>query len=296
MTLYQLFLLITVADHGSISGAANTLNMAQPTVTYQIRLLEEELQRALLERKPRGVELTEAGAVVVQEARRVFEIVSRIPGEIVASPGAIRGMVTLGMSPVTPVSTVHFPVFYRTFHRQYPEIKVSVVERHATELLEQVRKGQVDLALLALPVNGWQLSMEPLWTEKLVAIFPPDEEVSEVYPVSALKDREFILLQPEYSLSRTVSILTQAAGFIPHAMAEVSTLGALIGFVSAGLGISIIPRESATGPMVMQRIKAAELDPPQERQLALVYRKNNRLTPAATALAEIIRHYGETLL
>ncbi len=295
MTLHQLFLLIAVADHQSISGAATSLNMAQPTITYQIRLLEKELSHPLLERKPRGVSLTPEGLVVVQEARKIFELVSNIPNKLSADDTVPRGEVSIGMSPVSPVSTYHFPKFYRPFRARYPGIHLAVREHQTTELTEQIRTHQLDMAIVALPVTGWQLTMEPLWKEKLVVIFPPDMTAKESYHLEELQAYRFVMLKAPFSLARSIAIMTQTAGFIPQIAVEVSTMGALIGLVSAGIGISIVPWESIQTWVAFDAIKVADLTPAQTRTMALIGSKTRKPSLAMELLAKEIRRYAQAL-
>ena len=295
MTLHQLFLLIAVADHGSISGAATTLNMAQPTITYQIRALEDELGQPLLERQPRGVALTHAGKIVVSEGRKVLELVSGIPSKIERTLAEIHGEVMFGVSPVTPFSTHHFPAIYRPFHDRYPGIKVTVVEERSEKMQEMIRKGQIDVAVLALPINAWKLNIEPLWKEKLTVVFPLDHPHKASYHLRELQTEQIVMLRPEYSLAQRVSVMAQHAGFLPKITVEVATLGALVGFVRAGMAISIVPWEVAQSWASLGYVHVAELDPPQERQLALVSSKNAPLSLEVSLFADKLRAYAQRI-
>lgn len=295
MTLHQLVLLIAVADHGSISGAATTLNMAQPTITYQIRALEQELGQPLLERQPRGVSLTSAGKIVVSEGRKVLEVIAGIPNKIEQRLAQVHGEVMLGMSPVTPFSTHHFPAVYRLFHEYYPGIKVTVIEERSEKMQEMIRKGQIDIAVLALPINGWKLNIEPLWKEKLVVILPVGRSLEPSYHIHSLKNEQFVMMRPEYSLAQRISAMAQHAGFLPKISVEVASLGALVGFVRAGMGISIVPRELAQSWESLGYVCVAELDPPQDRQLALVSSKNSPMNLEVSLFAKSLRAYAQEI-
>ncbi len=294
MTLYQIELLISVAETGSISAAADVWELTQPTVSYQLQLLEQELSVALLQRKGRGVELTEAGRLVVDDGRKLIRIARAIPNRVAEAGRLVEGDVTLGLSPVSPVSTHHFPSIYRDFHRHYPDVRVSVVEEASAEMVSSLQNHRIDLAIMSLPLLGGYVNIEPLWDEELVIIDNPERAVGDTVNLTALKDESWVIFRPGFGLARTVVSLCQTHGFDPHRAAEVSTLGAIVGFVAAGLGISMIPREVAIEEETMHRVKIIPLNPPVFRTMALVTPKEF-LGPTTKALANAIVDYSARL-
>ncbi|MCY0863612.1 MAG: LysR family transcriptional regulator [Sulfobacillus sp.] len=297
MTLKQLQFLVAVSNHGSLSGAADALGLSQPAITGQLQALERELGRTLFVRAARGVHLTAAGLTVLQRAQRILSEVSLIVEDMNAAGQQIRGTVTLGMSPLSPVSIAHFPTLYRKFHQNYPDVQVDVVEVGAATLADRVKKGQVDLALMPLPILATNLVFEPLWSEELVAIVPHQDGrfgFPEL-PLSDLKDYPFVFMKPGFGLNHTVIRLTQDAGFVPQVVQEVSTIGAMIGFVAAGIGVAIVPREAIRQEDAVDRITVLSLTPPARRDFALVYRSWDDLSRVAQQLAKSILDYGRQL-
>ncbi len=295
MTLRQLELLVIVADRGSISAAAAFSDLTQPTVSYQLQQLEQELGVRLLERKSRGMTLTEEGQLVVSDARNLLKIAHEIPVRLAHATGVVQGQVSLGLSPVSPVSTHHFPAFYRKFHQNFPGVMVSVVEEGSLPLIEQIHEGSVDLAIMSLPLLGGQVDISPLWQEELLVISSIEEPAGRPLDFKQLHDRSWVLFKPGFGLARAVRALCQNAGFDPKQAAEVSTLGAIVGFVAAGLGISMIPREAAVDEERAKRVKVIKLTSPIYRPMALVTSRHRALTPAAHALADVIKQYAKTL-
>ncbi len=294
MTLYQIELLITVADKGSISAAAEFWELTQPTVSYQLQMLEQELSVPLLERKGRGMELTEAGRVVVEDGRKLVRMARAIPNRVADADRLIEGDVTLGLSPVSPVSTHHFPAIYREFHRSYPEVRVTVVEAASAEMVTSLQNHQVDLAIMSLPLLGGRVNIEPLWDEELVVIGNPENVPSRTVALAELSGEPWVIFRPGFGLARAVVSLCQTHGFDPHRAAEVSTLGAVVGFVAAGLGISMIPREVAIEEEAMHRVKIIPLAPAVFRPIALITPQES-LGPTTKALAHAILQYSQAL-
>ncbi len=293
MTLRQLEYLIGIADLGSLSACAEYFGVTQPAVTNQIHLLEEELSAPLLVRGARGATLTDNGQRAVGQARKVLQEVKRIPMTIEEAKNAITGKIVLGVSPLSPVSIHHFPRIYRPFHLAYPEIRVEVVEFEAQHLAEQVTKGRVDLALTPLPLFTTKAQYEPLWSEELVVISCPEEIFEDPVPVMALRECPFIFMKQGYSLNLTTARLAQHAGFIPRIVSEATSIHALLGFVAAGIGIAIVPKDTVSLEVKAGLVNMARLRPAAHRRFAMVFRAGEDVGPAAEVFMRYIRAYSE---
>ncbi len=293
MTLRQLEFLIGIADLGSISACAEYFGVTQPAVTNQILQLEEELSAPLLIRGVRGATLTESGKKAVLQARTVLQEVKRIPVSIEEARNAIAGKIILGVSPLSPVSIHHFPRIYRPFHRAFPEIRIEVLENEALHLADQVRKSQVDLALTPLPLFTTKVQFEPLWSEELVVISSPDENLGDPVPMVSLRDSDFVFMKPGYSVNLTVARLAQHAGFVPRIVSEATSIHALLGFVAAGIGIAIVPMDTVSLEAKAGLIHVARLVPKAHRRLAMVFRDREEISPAVEVFMHYIRCYSE---
>lgn len=295
MTLYQLELLVSIADRGSVSATAQFFGLAQPTVSHQIQLLEQELGAELLRRRSRGMALTDAGQRVVADARAVIRSVRAIPVRVQEMKEAIDGTVVLGLSPVSPVSTHHFPVIYQQFHRLHPQVDVSVMEAGSAELVSKLHEGLVDIAVMSLPVLGSRVNITPLWQEELVLITAngsPQE--SRLVTLDDVRDCPWILFRSGFGLARTVGALCQTAGFDPKPAAEAASLSAVIGFVASGLGVSIVPREAALEHERGGRVRILPVQPTMTRMIALVASSDAELSPAAKAMATTIWQHSRS--
>lgn len=293
MTLYQLQLLIAVEDYGSISQAASQWDITQPTVSHQLQLLEQELGFPLLQRRSRGMVLTRAGTLVSSSAREILRLAEAIPQKLNAMQTVIHGAVSLGLSPVSAVSTNHFPAIYQSFHQKFPEVQISVIEQSSVPTIDALHHGTINVAIMSLPVLGSRVDIQPLWDEELVVIAPKDLDISHTVSLPDLQSLPWVLFRSTFGLARTVTAFCHNAGFDPRCVAQASSIGTIIGFVSAGMGISIIPRDVGVEYAQRQHLKIIPLNTPLTRRIALVSVSGKTLSPAAEALAQEILSYAD---
>ena len=295
MTIRQLEFLIAIADLGSLSACAEYFGVTQPAVTNQIHQLEEELSAALLVRGVRGATLTDSGRKVVLQAKKVLDEVKRIPLGLEETKQSITGKIILGVSPLSPVSIHHFPRIYKPFHKAFPEIRVEVIEVDALHLAEEVRKNRVDLALTPLPLFTTKAQFELLWSEELVVISSHEEVLDDPVSMASLRDRDFVFMKQGYSLNVSVARLAQYAGFVPRIVNEASSIHALLGFVSAGIGIAVVPKDTVSLEAKAGFVNVAHLDPGAHRRLAMVFRSRDEITPAVDVFMHYIRAYADEI-
>lgn len=295
MTLRQLEFLIGIADLGSISACAEYYGVSQPAVTNQIRQLEEELAVSLLVRSVHGATLTDAGQSTVEQAKLVLKEVHRIPVVLEKSKQSLTGKIVLGVSPLSPVSVHHFPRIYRPFHKAFPDIRIEVVEIEALNLADRVTKSRVDLALTPLPLFTTKVQYEMLWAEELVVISSTDGLLADAVAMASLRDENFVFMKPGYSLNLTTARLAQQAGYEPKIVAQASSTHALLGFVSAGIGIAVVPRDTVLLEAKAGFVNISRLEPRAYRRLAMVYNNQQELTPEVHVLMNYIRSYSDEL-
>lgn len=293
MTLRQLEIFVVVAESGTISKAAEVLAVSQPSITHQLHQLEVSLGVALLTRHPRGIRLTREGALALGQARKILSDVHHMSRRLDQDSTDFRGTFTLGVSPLSPISVNHFPTFYQSLHKKFPHVRIRMVESPVLELGESIKKGQVDLGLMPLPLLTSDLQCDPLWREELVLIGSREamRAFSPTVALAALKDQGLILMKPGFGLNHTVTRLAMKSGFTPHVVAEVSSLQAMIGFVAAGIGMAIIPLDSVNLYVRAGLVQARPLAPRAYRQVALVYTEE-ALDTASSIIIRAIREYG----
>lgn len=294
ITLKQLAAIVAVADHASISAAARSLDLTQPALTHQLRLLEDALAVRLLDRHTRGAVLRPEGQIVVERARQILRAVREI-GDGLKDSHHLRGHIRLGIVPTA--SANYFPRLYRIWRGQYPEVTVEVLEEQSALIGERIRQRDLDLGLVALPLPFADIILEPLWQEELVAVTPPDwDPGSTSIPVTALAEWPFIGLTIGNGLRARVLELFHQASVQPRLAYEATSIATVIGFVEAGLGVSIVPRETAHLHAQAGRIHVRPLKPGATRQLVLAHQPLETLSPQARALTHLLVNYGRHYL
>src|SRR5205085_6818972 len=185
MELHQLRYFCAVADSGSFSRAAENCHVSQPSLSQQILKLESELGARLFDRLGRSVRLTEIGKRFLPRARTVLRELEAARGDVVESKDSVSGHVTIGVIPT--VAPYFLPPILTAFSKRFAESAVSVIEEITPVLLEHLRAGSVDIAVLALPVRGQEFNTIPLLTEPLFAAVPRKHPLSRRASI-ALRD------------------------------------------------------------------------------------------------------------
>ncbi len=272
MELRQLQYFAAVARHRSFTGAAAALYVTQPALSQQIRRLEAELGLQLLRRTSKGVELTPAGADLLEHADKVIAEMEAARAQMDRHAGVSRGVARVA---ATAADAPRLPEALAAFHTEHPGIQVALRQGSAQEVVDLTRRGAVDVAVLALAgdpppgVDAHPLTDEPL--RVAVALDDPLAGATGIR-IGDLRGRPFILAEPGSALRDAVLAATQAAGFSPLPLFEVGDPHAVRFLVRAGLGISLVPASwlERPGPIV----GAADLEDPPRHRLYL-------LTPAA---------------
>lgn len=249
MELRHLRYFIAVAEEGHVTRAAERLGMQQPPLSQQIKALERELDVQLFRRKPRGVELTDAGRALLDHAHAVFALIERGSEHARRAARGEQGEISLGIS-----STAHFcplvPRVVRAFRETFPRVLVRLEEGGTGELIGDVQQGHVDVAFVrdvAAPVEG--LAINHLYDEAMVAALPSRHELvrnrrtRSAVPLKALSAETFVFYRRPKGPGLTDVILAacKAAGFIPRFGQEALRPTSALNFVAAGHGISIVP-------------------------------------------------------
>ncbi|PSR35697.1 MAG: LysR family transcriptional regulator [Sulfobacillus thermosulfidooxidans] len=284
ITLRQLTCLVAVADHGSISAAAQALDVAQPTVTHQIQLLEDFIGHRLIDRSARGITVRAEGQIVVDRARAILRDVGSLADDL-EDIRKVHGDVKLGIIPTASAS--HFPFVYRRMLTLYPDVHLVVSEGRSLDLVEQVRQGDLDLAVVTLPIHYTDIDIVPLWREELVVIDSAQSGFAEEpLLVKTLGGYPFIGLDAGTGLQRTVLSLFHEHGIQPNIIFQATSIATVIGFVASGLGISIVPNQAVRVFADVGQVVVRNLNPTAFRQLALIHRPLDTMSTALRVISQ----------
>src|SRR5215217_2788437 len=200
MDLRQLTTFVQVADLGSLSKAAERLRIAQPALSRQIRLLEEELKVALFARHGRGMVLTPAGELLRGRAGGILRQVEEARADLMEEAGAVRGRVVFGMPPT--VGDVLATRLIERFLALHPEVRLRVVTAYSGYLLEWLHSGEVDIAVVYSTERAANVRISPLLVENLyfVGAGGPTEEAGHAVPFAEVAARRLVLPGPQHGL------------------------------------------------------------------------------------------------
>jgi LysR family hydrogen peroxide-inducible transcriptional activator len=246
MELSQLRYVLAVAEAGNFTRAATRANVAQPSLSQQIIKLERELGHKLFHRLGRKAVLTEAGTAFVERARRILFEVEDATKELGDSPSFER-KITVGAIPT--LAPYLLPGLITRCRKRHPNLQVDIREDFKSTLIGEMLEGELDLALVALPVAEASIQVEILWKEPLLLVVAKDHPLAVKKGVTAadLAKETFILLGSSSSLAAQVRRFCGDHHFEPRIgsrCAQVSTVKAL---VATGAGISILPAGARSG-------------------------------------------------
>ncbi|MDD0810647.1 LysR substrate-binding domain-containing protein [Curvibacter sp. RS43] len=245
MDLKQLEYFVRVAELGSFTRASIALNIAQPALSRQVRLLEVELRQNLLDRNGRGVKLTESGKLLLEHGRGILHQVEVAREELGAVRGALAGRVSIGLPP--SLSRLITVPLTRAFMQHLPQARLTLTEGFSVQMYEGLRVGNLDMAVLYNPNHSPDLDSLSLHQEELVLIAAHGSPLTRAQPLPpALSLREVAALPLILPSSPNVFRLLLDGemarfGLKPRVTLQVDGLNAILNLVKEGLGHAVLP-------------------------------------------------------
>jgi DNA-binding transcriptional LysR family regulator len=306
MTIKQLTYFLAVVDSGRFTQAAALCRVAQPTLSKQIRSLEHDLGETLFTRSHDNVTPTDAGEALLPRARRIVADAETARLEIAELAGLRRGRLRLGATPSLCVSVVADVLAF--FHDRYPGIALQVAEGGSQDLVRDLMRGQLDLALVIdAPDHGSSsaplrlqaeradrdergardLQLTPVLREELVAVTAAagGPDLGDHIGVAELAAHPLVINRHGYDLREVTLAACAAAGVEPRIAVEAGEMDSLLRMVERGIGVAIVPSLVLAGH---PRLRASRLDAAGwgHRTIAFAYRTDVDLTRAALAFRE----------
>jgi LysR family transcriptional regulator, hydrogen peroxide-inducible genes activator len=297
-SLRQLSYLVMVADTGSFVKAAQNCHVSQPTLSQQIKALEERLGAKLLERSAQGAALTPVGRSVVGKAREVLAQVREIETMTQRWSSSLSGTIKLGTTPT--LGPYLLSPMFAELHKIAPELHFYVREGIPQEQAQQLSRGELDLHLGPLPVSGSDLHVEPLFREPLHLVAAADDPLSTralVQP-EALQGRWLLSLDQRHHFHRQCAEIASAYGMRLSSDYEGTSLDTLHQMVASGLALAVLPNlylASEVGGMSgLAIVPVAGWQP--YRSIALAWRRGSVLTPTFALLGEHVQRSARIIL
>jgi DNA-binding transcriptional LysR family regulator len=260
LELRHLWYFVAVAEELSFGRAAQRVGIAQPPLSQQIRRLEDTLGCTLFDRSGRRVRLTDAGSVLVTEARRLLADAAHTTQLMRSAGRGEVGTVTIGYWSSTLFSPL--PAAVRRFRERFPDVAVRLRELYPPHHIDAIRAGAIDIAILREPEPVEGIAVLPVLVEPLVAAVPSDHRLATRRAIAPaqLRDEPFVLFPREALPGLYVKLLDlcRRAGFEPRVVQEVDAWHTIVSLVEAGIGVSLIPASfegRRTGALVYLPLK-----------------------------------------
>ena len=298
MNLRALQYFIKLADLKHFSKAAEACFVSQPTLSTQIKKLEEELDVQLVERSPKNVMLTPAGEEIAARARQVLNDVEEIRRVARRSSNPADGTLKLGLFPT--LAPYLLPHVMPQLHRVYPKLRLQLAEEKTDDLLRSLRRGSLDAALLALPIPNEGLEMAILFEEPFVLAVPASHELAKKARVqfADLNGSELLLLEEGHCLREHALEVCALAGAHERDDFHATSMETLRQMVAANVGITLMPLLAVQPPIAQTEnlVTRSFCDRSPSRTIALVWRRSSALDAFLRELAHCFQHLPEHLL
>jgi DNA-binding transcriptional LysR family regulator len=271
--------LTEVVAQGSFTRAAKRLNLAQPTISLQIRELETRLGVRLVDRLGKRAFATAAGRELIEHAQRIHQETDLLLAAMRRHRDGWLGRVRIGSS--TTALIYHLPPVLQRLRREHPNIELVVTTGTTTGVVERILRNEIDLGIVSLPISERQLEIIPLKAEPLVAIF-----AARSRKLPARITPQFLLQHPlllEFARAHVRALIIDwlsVGGTEPRPAMELDNLEAVKRMVASGLGVSIVPSAAIADSQDKSSLSARPLKPALARTLALVQRHDKSANAA----------------
>ena len=283
----QLLYFTTIAEEGSISAAAKKLHLSQPPLSYQMKLLEEELHLPLIERSARGIALTEAGRVLYKRAQGILELSELTRKEMLAMASGFTGTLHIGTVSSSGASLLGWRI--PAFHQKHPQIGFAIHEGNTFELMEMLESGLIELAIVRTPFHNDQLnclylSPEPMIAAGAASFFPAGMPSGQPISLELLGHASVILYR---RFEKILLSLCEQKGITPQVFCIADDARTTLMWAEAGLGVAVVP-QSAYRIMPHHNMVYGELSEEDlHTRIAAVCKKGCSLSWAAQQFLEI---------
>ena len=289
---------VKLAELQHFSKAAEACFVSQPTLSTQIMKLEEELGVQLVERIPRKVQLTPVGKEIAERARHVLRDIEQIRMTARRSRDPETGTLKLGIFPT--LAPYLLPHVVPGVRKRFPALKLQLSEEKTEDILQQLEDGELDAALLALPLDEDGLEVEILFEEPFLLALPESHPLADKAQIEMedLVDAELLLLEDGHCLREHALEVCALAGARERVDFHATSMETLRQMVAADVGITLMPVLSVKPPVAVTENLTLKpfRAPAPSRTIALVWRRSSPLGELMKVLADCLRDFPDQLL
>ena len=288
MELAQLKYFVTIAETRSFTAASGQLHLSQPALSYQMKHLEEELGTRLFDRKGRRIALTPEGELFLPLAQSVLLRTDEAVRVLKEHLGVDVGEVHMGCNPT--VATYLMPEILSEFRKEYPHVRVDVIEGDDVELQQLVQQDLLDFAVVTAPGSPQTLEVIHLGAEDIVLIASPGHHLAGCQSIALAKpaDEDFVLPIPPFNIRVHLANACRAAGFEPKVIYRAGSVEACKSFARQGLGLAPMPGLTVRG-RDREGLAVIRIEDGLTRDLNLITGRERSISRVAEALLERVR-------
>ncbi|QOL12773.1 LysR family transcriptional regulator [Dickeya dianthicola] len=288
ISLRQLRIFLAVAEHHGFSRAGNMISLTQSAMSHSIGELENELGIRLFDRTTREVLLTQEGAVLSEELRRVLGELETALSNVQSRGERRRGLVHVATSPT--ISAGIMPDCITQIVENYPQINLIIHDQVQQQAMQMVLNGDVDFGVIIEPTVPSDLYTETFMEEPFCLVLPENHPIACLKQVTwrDLQNQELVLLDYASGSRPLIDSALIRHGVTPHVIQELGHVTTIFRILQSGIGVSVIP-QLALSSLECSGLAVRQLWPIENRRLQLVRRRNRSLSTAATAVWTLIQ-------
>ncbi|WP_141430647.1 cidABC operon transcriptional activator CidR [Bacillus sp. 03113] len=289
MNIKHLQYFIEVNRLNSFTRAAEHLFITQPTISKMIKNLETELGVTLFDRSQKKLILTDAGKVILEQAKIIDKAFENLQVELNNLVGLKKGMIRLGLPPILDSS--YIPKLIGKFHDKYPEVAFHLIEDGSKKIEDYVANDELDIGVVVLPTKNDLFHHLSLLKEQLMLVVPYSHSLANqsAAQLSDLKDEPFILFNDDFVLHDRIISSLNSVGFRPQVISESSQWSYIEEMVSCNLGVTVLP-ESICKQLKSQVRSINIVNPSINWHLAIIWKKDQYLSHAAKEWIHFIKN------
>jgi LysR family hydrogen peroxide-inducible transcriptional activator len=286
ITLRQLRYLVSLARHRHFGRAADDCAVTQPALSMQIREFERELGVDLIERRPGDIALTEAGLEIAARAENILASVRDLT-DFARHRGLLTGSLKLGVIPT--LAPYLLPRALPLLQARYPALALEIRESQTATLIEELQGGRLDAVMLALPAEGGEFEIMPLFDDPFLLAVPATDALREPLNVGDVDQSRLILLEEGHCLRDQALAFCGTRRDLPARLGATS-LATVMQMVASGYGITLVPQIAAAVELRGERVRALRFAAPAPgRTIGLAWRKTSPRTADFEALGVLVK-------
>ena len=278
---------VVLARTRNFTKAAAELNLSQSALSRAIQKLEEQLGSQLFDRKPREIMLTDLGELMMERAKAILKLMDDTFAEI--AEASRRGRIRLGAIPT--IAPYLLPSLLSSFAKKHPDISVMVQEDTTEMLIKSCSLGEIELAIVALPIIAKDLEVESLFSEQLQLVLPVGHPLAKqkTVKVEAVDQYPFVMLNEAHCLAENIATFCRGQSIQPVTVERTSQLTTVQELVALDHGVSIIPEMARKIDKSDQRVYRSFSGEKPTRTIAMMWNPSRHRSEAVKALMEHVR-------